>query len=222
MRSSLFSDLPPEVILQVFRFGDNFATVNALLRTSSVFHCIWLLNANTIAAAVLPRAIPYHAEATSLVQAQEQEAKLNPTYNGGPRCHREEVIVKAKRFFSASDLLRRYYDDSIFPTRMNIGLPQDGPFFILLDRDRFLPAFYRLKTLAILFRVMQIPSEALNGVSKDDLIDMCEITSWLRRKCPHERQEELGVKDLLSSSRWLQKWFDTRLAQLRTTKASSS
>lgn len=212
MRRLLLSHLPPEVILQIFRYADNFSTANALLRTSSVFHCIWLLNANTIAVSILPRAVRYYTEARVLVDAYEQEAKLSQVYDGRPRSHREAVIVHVRRFLSASDLLFNFYETSILP---NLKLPGSTSPYLPLDRDHFLPALYRLKTLAICCQTPQIKSSALEAVTKVELIDMCEVISWLRRKCPWETQEELGIQELIAQRKWLQNWFDRHLAQLR-------
>lgn len=212
MRRLLLSNIPPEVILQIFRYADDFSTANALLRTSSVFHCIWLLNANAIAVSILPRAVRYYAEARVLVHAYEQEAKLSQVYDGGPRSHREAIIVHVRRFLSASDLLFNFYENSILP---NLKLPGGTSSYMPLDRDRALPALYRLKTLAISCHNPQIESPALESITKPELIDMCEVISWLRRKCPLETQEELGLQELIAQSKWLQNWFDRHLAQLR-------
>lgn len=66
--------LPPELILNIFLLLDNFASVNALIRTSRIFHHTWLLNPGSISDTILPRAIHFFEEACKLVHIQEQRS----------------------------------------------------------------------------------------------------------------------------------------------------
>ena len=97
MGSLALTDLPPEVMLEIFRSADSFATMNALVRSSRTFHRIWLMHANSISVAILPNCIEYYRDAECLVYAQEQAGSLVAPFAGRPRSKREKVIILVKR-----------------------------------------------------------------------------------------------------------------------------
>ena len=211
MRRSPFTSLPPEVILRIFHHADDFGTVNALVRTSSIFHCLWLLNANSIALVVLPKAITCYSEARCLVQAQELKEPTASTPEGGKPCHRGEVIVLVRRFLTNARLVCGFYERNVLPVLVDLrNNKADITKWPLVERARFIRTLYHLQTLAIVHEYSDASCSVLSHIGQQDLVDMSELASWFRRVSPLERRRELGVEDLLQDARWLQKWMDIR------------
>lgn len=219
MRFSHFTNLPPEVILRIFQHVDRFATVNAIVRTASIFHCVWLMNANTIALAVLPRAIDCYDEAHTLAEAQEWAEVSIHSSTGRRQSHRETIIVLIRRYLENSRLITGFYESNILPV-LGRFKSIEGDMYArpLLERERFLTTLYHLKTLAVMHKTTQMSTSILSCISESELIDLSEVASWLRRRTHVKRRIELGVNDLLMESRWLQSWLDNHLAALHTNK----
>lgn len=218
MGSPQFTDLPPEVILKIFQNASDFTTVNALVRTSSIFHCIWLLNANTICPAVLPNAIECYQDARCLVEVQEQaEALANPSVCRR-RSRRGKVIVLVRRYLENSALVGRFYKNHIPPVIESYEVIKSTvpP---LLERSRFIKTLYHLKTLAIMHEVSGTSCSVLSNLDKPALVDISDFAIWLYRKSPLERRRELGLEKLVMGSYWLQNWLDH---VLRTTQVRLS
>ncbi|KAL9597787.1 MAG: hypothetical protein Q9219_004914 [cf. Caloplaca sp. 3 TL-2023] len=216
------TDLPPEVILRIFQHAENLATVNSLVRTSSIFHCIWLMNANSIALAVLPRSINCYREAQELVEVQEWAETFKPSFGGRRQSHREIVIVLIRRYFENAQLINSFYERNILPLLGNTdsrdGKSSSQP---LLERQRFLATLYHLKTLAVMHQIGMVNPSFLHGIREHELVDLAEVASWFRRRATVRRYPGLGVEDL-TESRWLQSWLDNRLAAIRAENRSCS
>ncbi|KAL8938941.1 MAG: hypothetical protein Q9216_003627 [Gyalolechia sp. 2 TL-2023] len=219
MQFSNFSNLPPEVILKIFQCVSDFATVNALVRTSSVFHCTWLMNANSIALTVLPKTIECYDQARSLVEAQEWAEECGHHSGGRHQSHREVVIVLVRRYLENSRLITGYYESNIRPVLERLGSKKNSrdprP---LLERPRFLKTLYNFKTLAVIHETDKARPSTLSNVQKSELIDLAEVASWFRRSVPVQQRLELGVDHLLADGRWLQGWLDSHLAALHKDK----
>ncbi|KAK3171040.1 hypothetical protein OEA41_003124 [Lepraria neglecta] len=67
-------DLPPELIIIVFKSFGEFTSATALVRTSHKFHSVWEDSPSTITNAVLPRAIEYFDQATERLEADDKLA----------------------------------------------------------------------------------------------------------------------------------------------------
>lgn len=221
MQFSQFTQLPPEVILRIFQCISDFATINALVRTSSIFHCTWLMNANSIALTVLPKTIQCYDKAHKLVEAQEW-AEAMEDYSGDRRqSYREAVIVLVRRYLENSRLVTSYYDNNILPLLGRLDSKEGSrDLQLLLERERFLTTLYHLKTLAVVRETDGGRPSTLAGLQESELIDLAEVASWLRRRAPAQQCIELGVNNLLADSRWLQGQLDSRLAALYTDKES--
>ncbi|KAL8808316.1 MAG: hypothetical protein Q9182_000136 [Xanthomendoza sp. 2 TL-2023] len=203
--------LPPEVILRIFKQADDFATVNALVRTSSVFYCVWLMNANSIVIAVLPNAIESYHQARSLVQAQEYEELCANTHEKRHRSHREVIIVLVRRYLTNARLVCSFYERNLRPVLVDlIAKGYDVTNMPLLQRTRFIGTLYHFKALALAHQYSYTDSLFLSHIGRNDLIDMSELASWFRRVSTLERRTELGVEALLQDTRWLQNWMDDR------------
>lgn len=210
---SHFTHLPPEVILRLFQHATDFATVNALVRTSSIFHCVWLMHANTIALTVLPKAIECYHEAHILVNLQEQVEEAENPAAARRKSHRELVIVLVRRVLINSRVITGFYERDILPLLENSG-PNEYNIYArpLLGRTRIIKTLYHLKVLALAYGLNGSSPPVFPDIREDDLINLSEVSSWLRRASPAERRRELGVDELLTERRWLQNFLDNRLA----------
>ncbi|KAL8738396.1 MAG: hypothetical protein Q9181_000818 [Wetmoreana brouardii] len=216
MASLLFTNLPPEIILRIFQYAEDFATVNALVRTSSIFHCVWLMNANSIAIAVLPRTIECYDEARGLAEAQEHVEALHSTYSGRGKSHREEVIVLVKRYLRNSDLITGFYESNVLPNAAYLkdnSVEHAKP--PLLERKRFLRTLYCLKILAAVRETLDASCWVLPPIKKSDLVDISDMARWIRLRTPLEQRVKLGVESIVVGGHWLQKWLDSRLAAMQ-------
>ncbi|KAL8987999.1 MAG: hypothetical protein Q9177_002864 [Variospora cf. flavescens] len=210
---SHFTHLPPEVILRLFQHATDFATVNALARTSSIFHCVWLMHANTIALTVLPKAIECYHEAHILVKLQEQVEEAENPAAARRKSHRELVIVLVRRVLINSRAITGFYERDILPLLEN-SRPNEYDIYArpLLGRTRIIKTLYHLKVLALAYGLNGSSPPVFPDIREDDLINLSEVSSWLRRASPAERRRELGVDELLTERRWLQNFLDNRLA----------
>ncbi len=69
--SPSFSDLPSEIILNVFKSTDNFSAATTLSSISRQFNTMWRLNINSISKAILGHMFEAHEEGLALVTALE-------------------------------------------------------------------------------------------------------------------------------------------------------
>ncbi|KAL8679825.1 MAG: hypothetical protein Q9186_003941 [Xanthomendoza sp. 1 TL-2023] len=204
------SHLPPEVILRIFKHADDFATVNALVRTSSIFYCVWLLNANSIVIEVLPNAIESYHEARGLVQAQEHAELCANTHEKRNRSHREVIIILVRRYLTNARLVCSVYESNLRPVLVDLTAKgHDVTKMPLLQRTRFIGTLYRFQALALAHQYSDTDSPFLSHIRRPDLIDMSELASWFRRVSTLERRTELGIDALLQDTRYLPKFVST-------------
>ncbi|KAL8697148.1 MAG: hypothetical protein Q9201_007283 [Fulgogasparrea decipioides] len=205
------TNLPPEIILKIFQHAENFATVNTLVRTSSIFHCVWLMNANSIAVAVLPKTIECYEEARDLAEAQKQvEAPQEASIKR--KSHREEVIVLVKRYLINSDLVTGFYESNVLPNNRSSEHTKPP----LLERKRFLRTLYRLKTVAAVRESFDANYWVLPPMKKSDLVDISDMARRIRLRATQEQCVKLGVESIVVTGHWLQRWLDSRLAAMHS------
>ncbi|KAL8787807.1 MAG: hypothetical protein Q9213_001994 [Squamulea squamosa] len=194
----------------------DFATINALVRTASIFHCLWLLNANSIAVAVLPKTVLCYTEAQCLVEAQELKEPTASTPEGRGGSHRGDIIVLVKRFLTNARLVCGFYENNIRPVHEHLVTEGvDVTKWPLLERTPFIRSLYHLKALAVVREYSDASCPVLSHTGQRELIDISELASWFRREATLQRRVELGVESLLQDNRWLQKWMDVRWAAIR-------
>lgn len=209
MAHSPLTRLPPEVILRIFHDADDFMTVNALVRTSSIFHSIWLMNANSIARTILPRSIECYDEAHDLVQAQTCAQSTTNTHEDRNRSHREIIIVLVRQYLTNARLVCSFYESNIRPVLVNLTAEgKDVSALPLLKRTSFIGTLYRLKTLALVHGYSLTKSPVLSRVGHRELVDIAELASWFRRASTQDCRTEIGVEALLRDTRWFQTWMD--------------
>lgn len=212
---SPLTSLPPEVILRIFHHADTFATVNALVRTASIFHCLWLLNANSIALTVLPKAVVCYPEAQCLVRVQELKEPTTSTSEGRRQSHRGEIIVLVRRCLTNARIVCGFYEGNVRPVLEDRKEKRlDVTKWPLLERNRFIRTLYYLQTLAVIHEYSDARYPVLSHIRHQELVDISELASWFRRVSSMERCTELGVDALVLDARWLQKWMDLRWAYI--------
>lgn len=214
MASPSLATLPVEILLSIFRHTDDFTTVNAFLRSSSVFYCTWLMHANSIALSILPKAIECYDEAHELFEAQartetHQNLCLEPC-----KSNREAVIALCKRFFRNAQIVTTFYEHYVIPAAAEINTTKHWNNWPLVDRSRLLRTLYRLQTLCVLHDLHDASSMDLVAITPQDLIDLCDVARWIRFRTPMERRSELGLDHLTLDYRWFQKWLDSRWASV--------
>ncbi|KAL9582893.1 MAG: hypothetical protein Q9212_003038 [Teloschistes hypoglaucus] len=206
--------LPVEILLSIFRHADDFTTVNAFLRSSSILYRTWLVHANSIALAVLPKAIDCYNEASELFEAQAQTEALQTFPPKLCKSNREAVIALCKRFFQNADIVTAFYKHYVIPAAAGINTVGQWNNWPLEDRSRLLRTLYRLKTLCVLHDLHDASSLDLVAIGPQDLIDLCDVARWIRFRTPKERRSELGLEHLTLDYRWFQKWLDSRWASM--------
>jgi hypothetical protein len=95
MSASSLSDLPTELICEIFESAADFSVIAALANTARIFYYTWREHAGSIYEAVAPRAISNLAVAERLVDEQEAvEARKQP-HDGS-----DKFITRVKRLLS--------------------------------------------------------------------------------------------------------------------------
>ncbi|KAL9589948.1 MAG: hypothetical protein Q9203_001229 [Teloschistes exilis] len=206
--------LPVEILLNIFRHADDFATVNAFLRSSGILHRTWLVHANSIALAVLPNAIECYDEARELSEAQAHTEALQTLPPKLCKSNREAAIALCKRFFRNADIVATFYKNYVIPAAAEINTVGHWNNWPLVDRSRLLRTLYRLKTLCVLHDLQDANSLDLVAIGPQDLIDLCDVARWIRFRTPVERRSELGLEHLTLDYRWFQKWLDSCWASM--------
>ena len=70
-------DIPPEIILQIYRHLPSPSAITALNRTSRMYNWIWRINAPSISAAVLRRGISCYDSALELFEVEERVKQIH-------------------------------------------------------------------------------------------------------------------------------------------------
>jgi hypothetical protein len=95
MSASSLSDLPTELICNIFEAAADFSVVAALAKTVRIFYYTWQEHAGSIYEAVAPRAISNLAVAERLANEQEAAEARKQPHNG-----RNKSITRVKRLLS--------------------------------------------------------------------------------------------------------------------------
>ena len=183
MSASSLPALPTELITQIFKSINDFATATALSSTSRRFQSIWKTHSASICYAILVRTIPCYDQAFGYVEAQPLDtASPEQTDNTAPLASKV-----AKQFCKNADIASRalqYYDSSLsdlVPSRLTEA-----------DRTCFLQAWYRIHTLASLASD-RLPYEMLASLYFLEFRQMMEVLRGLMDYCPDEHRSELRI-----------------------------
>lgn len=188
--ASSLTALPIEIITEVFKSTDDFSTATALARTCRGLHSIWKSNAASICYALLVRTIPCYDQAFQFVQVQYAQVQRLDTVSSGLIDVTDRLVVKVtKQFLENADVAHEastFYGNQIIK-RFSKG-PEVGPWpmqtFPRLEclteaqRGRFLKAWYRLQTLAIL-PSDPLPYSILASLDRLEFEQMRDVLRWL-------------------------------------------
>ncbi len=182
--------LPTELITQIFKSTDNFATATALSSTSRKFQSIWKTDSASICYAILVRTIPCYDQAFGYVKAQPLDtASLEQTDNTAPLASKV-----AKQFCETADIASRalqYYEVDVLKCdafHSDMGLSR----LTEVQGTYFLQAWYRIHTLAI-SASDRLPYEMLASLYLSEFRQMTEVLRWLMYFCPNEHRSELRI-----------------------------
>ena len=198
-------NLPPELILNIFRSLDNFRSVNALVRTSRIFYHTWLSNPASISDAVLPRVVYFFEQASKLVHIQERLLVSNTFQENTPR---NAVILRTKRFLinerNVSTTCDWLNEDMFVTFREEAQLffsHRHPPHFTVTERLRVAHACYQIWIIASLQDAhfpdgYQAQLSILENMNLRELKRLVKLINWLIASARNERDEE-DKSDLL-------------------------
>ncbi|KAF6236646.1 hypothetical protein HO173_004937 [Letharia columbiana] len=226
MSTSSLPAIPTELLAQIFKSTDSFATATALSSTSRRFRSIWKTHSPSICYAVLVRTIPCYDQAFDYVKAQPPDATSSEQIRDTDLL----AINLTKQFCGNAEiacLALRHYETQMI-ARLSVQTP--GPSSLTeAQRKSFLRAWYRIHTLAS-GPTDPLPYDKLASLNLLEFEQMMEALRWLMYYCPNEHRTELRISFQLGAlegdlwSRRLPKspisakhWNDliTRLGSLR-------
>ena len=182
MLSTSFSDLPAELIIQVFHSVDDFSTAAALSSVSRSLFSIWKQDLPSFCKTLLPHTIDCFDQAKDLVEAQSQS-----THNQQSSDANEAAIGRAKLFFANARIARlashHYERSAIYKGLLNgLGMTK-------AERTSFVKAWYRFITIATLGCDFQpLPYRILTSMDFLQFLQMMEVLLWLG--CYQDKKHE--------------------------------
>lgn len=192
-------NLPPELILNIFQSLDNFASVNALVRTSRIFYHTWLSNPASISDAVLPRVIHFFEQASKLVHIQERLLVSN-TFQENTPCN--AVILRTQRFFinerDVSTICDWLNEDMFLTFReeaQSFFSYRHPPHLTVTERLRVAHACYQIWIIASLQDARfpdgyQAQLSIFENMNRSELRRLVKLNNWLIEYARNGRDEE--------------------------------
>ena len=183
------SIIPNELIVQIFKSTDSFATVTSLSSTSRQFRSIWDTHMPSICHAILVRTLPCYGQAFEYVRAQP----LDDLGSGQIEDTTPMVIKVTKQFLDNADIACRALQ--LYEAQLLQGPSCEtcGPRGLAgAQRTSFLQAWYRVHTLASL-PTDPLPYEMLASLDLLEFEQMLEIMCWLMYWCPENHRSELRI-----------------------------
>lgn len=183
------SRFPNEIMIQIFKSCDSFATATSFSSTCHKCQSIWTTHAPRICYAILLRTIQCFYEAFQYVKAQSLDPKrFDQSEDMGAR-----VISVTKQFRDNADIASLALH--LYETQMIEHLSQashDPRRLTEAQRDRFLQAWYRIHTLASL-PTDPLPYDKLASLDLLEFEEMMDAMWWLMYSCPDERRNDLRI-----------------------------
>ncbi|KAL9069023.1 MAG: hypothetical protein Q9161_005781 [Pseudevernia consocians] len=178
--------LAAEIIMQIFKFTDNFVTATGLSSTSRRFQSTWKIISPLIWHATVARSIPcYH---------QAFEYPLDAASSEQIKDMGLIASKVAQQFYGKADIaslaLHFYQVDVI---KRGVGGPSS---LTEAQRTSFPQALYRLYTLASLANSAsdRLPYDLLASLDLLEIEQMTEALHWLMHCCPNEHRFELRIR----------------------------
>lgn len=140
-----FQNLPPELVLKVFRLSDNFRTATALSATSSYFHSIWLHHTEAILQEITPLMLLHAREANMLADRYEEIFAVVPTADRGvDAVRRVKTLLEEQRIILKVTETSLHSHHHFEPFSWPDSLPPE------LDQpENFLKLAYRIVNLIV-------------------------------------------------------------------------
>ena len=183
MPSTSLSDLPTELIVQVFYSVVGFSTAATLSSLSHRLFSIWKRISTSLCTILLSRVIDCFNQARILVEAQWRYAQDQNSFDAN-----EAAIERTKLFFANEDIacnaLRRYeyplFDEEIL----------DGRDMTVAERTSFVKAWYRTIAMVTLGSDFEpLPYQILVSMDLLQFLQLMEAISWLG--CFQDEHEKL-------------------------------
>ncbi|KAF6225926.1 hypothetical protein HO173_012698 [Letharia columbiana] len=186
---SSFSDLPAEIIIQVFKSVDDFSTAAALSNVSRNLFTIWKQDLPSICRAVLPRTVDCFDEAQDLMEAQSHSAQNQQSSDAI-----QATIGRAELFFSNAAiawLASSRYERSVIDHAKG---KFDDRGMTTAERTYFVKAWYRLMTIITLVKDFEpLPYGRLVSMDFLGFSQMMDVLHWLEY---HSQKKKATLKSI--------------------------
>ena len=176
------TNLPPEIILQIFESAPDFSVVNALARTARSLNSTYVAGSAAIFHAVASRIQPEFPSAEQLVDAQEAayDTSQSLSEDQQPPPSRNERLLSNARCAAAAS--------TNFAAECNIHLftrarGEENPAFRPSERARFKKSFYQLWTLCTIANTPSLRPSAMEYLDMRNPIELAgldEVTAWAK------------------------------------------
>lgn len=198
------SDLPTELIVQIFKSAKKINSAAALSHTSRQLHSVWRYHLASICDAVLPRTIECYDEVHLLLEARANSTLV--TSQSSVEDKAKAAIVQAKMLFANADLADAAFKE--FETQFDVvlvhgettveqsckyacpGTCRDRHGGIVLEascRIRFLQAYHRAMSIGYLGGKSATKRyQLLASLHLLDLFRMIEVMHWISYNYPEE------------------------------------
>ena len=170
MSAKSLPDMPPELVLEIYKSMDTIAAATALSKTSRYFHNISTASFPSICVAIIGRSIACFDQACELVDAQAKTAAMILHPDCTP-----PILERTKRFLLNAELA----DEALkhFNIAATQGMPFDSPRcrdMTSTETDTFLRAYYRAMSL-----ISQARRYTWNGVLAWKMLDIFQVVDVL-------------------------------------------
>ena len=188
--SPSLTNLPPEIIRQIFESAPDFSVVNALARTARALHSTYLAGSPAIFHAVASCIQPEFSFAEQLVDAQEACYQPSPSLSEDQQnapSRNERLLSNAHYAAVASNNFAAESQIHLFTRTRG----EENPSFRPSERARFRKSFYQLWTLCTLANDPSLRPSALGYLDMRNPIELAgldEVATW----ATHFTESKLG------------------------------
>ena len=184
MAPTAITNLPLEIICQIFQNLGDFSSINALARTSQAFYTMWFTNSPSIFHTVAVRALPNFSDAERLVDTQE-EAYCTLTHPDTPSPNPYSFSRHGSFLYNArcASAACKHWDEICQVHQLDRARGPDNNNLALRpsERARFKKSFYHLWTLCTLCNIPSLQPRAhefLDACTPIELAGLDEIATW--------------------------------------------
>lgn len=216
-------DLPPEIILQIYRRLDSPSEITTLNSTSRMYYWIWRTNAPSISGAVVPRSIDCYRSALELFEVEErvkqihciilpQSAVLKRTrvaqqqardvvrQGRGNECynHTSKNVLYHGVLDRNNELLSAARNASCLRDLIEKRVIYSGGSLDDLDRQIAQPSrdilvAYYELMILIRLRILKAMNVRLTSMCKDKIRKMLYVATYIVCHCPDKDKIRLGI-----------------------------